>query len=182
MKVKCCHLIYELYCYCWWSVMTLKLYFNNGGIVFMLPSIMAKINPDWILHCHMGIWDYAAWFFYYYFFFFLLERMLMACCMLSSPAGCRELSENTLYNCHYCFSLNISPSIEVPLDFRLHRNTYQYKWFIQNLSLPITIMLSEDRITSGRIRYECGLFCCKVADQMCVYAFFHQIGEMQEQM
>lgn len=115
-------------------------------------------------------------------YFFLLESMLTVRWTLSSPAGCHELSENTLYNCHSCFNLNVSPSTEVPLDFHLHRNTYQYKWFIQNLSLPITIMLSEDRITSGRIRYEYGLFCCKVADQMCVYAFFHQIWEMQKQI
>ena len=36
--------MYELYCYCMGSVMTLKL--NNEGIVFMLPFIMAMINPD----------------------------------------------------------------------------------------------------------------------------------------
>lgn len=69
------------------------------------------------------------------------------CCILPSAAGHHKVRENTLYNWHSWFSLNVSPRIVVPLDLHLHRKAYQYKWSIQHLSLHITIILSEDRIT-----------------------------------
>lgn len=55
MNVKCFPMIYELYCYCTGSVMTLKLEINNRGFVFMLPSLIAMISCGWIPLSHMGI-------------------------------------------------------------------------------------------------------------------------------
>lgn len=49
------------------------------------------------------------------------------CCALSSPISCHQDGENALYISNSYFSLNVTPTVVVPLDFHLQRNTYQDK-------------------------------------------------------
>lgn len=49
------------------------------------------------------------------------------CCTLSSLISCHQDSENALYNSNSYFSLNVTPTVVVPLDLHLQRNTYQDK-------------------------------------------------------